>query len=51
MKVLVTGASGYIGSSLCGYLLKEGHTVYAIDNFEYGSVDAWSVRSGFKFRI
>ena len=37
MKVLVTGASGYIGSSLCGYLLKEGHTVYAIDNFEYGN--------------
>ncbi len=37
MKILVTGASGYIGSSLCGHLLDEGHTVYAIDNFEYGN--------------
>ena len=30
------------------YALQGGYTV---DNFEYGSVDAWSIRSGLKFRI
>lgn len=37
MKILVTGASGYIGSTLCGYLLDENHEVYAVDNFSYGN--------------
>lgn len=26
-KVLVTGASGFVGSALCGYLIKHGHNV------------------------
>ena len=26
-KVLVTGASGFVGSALCGYLIKRGHNV------------------------
>jgi dTDP-glucose 4,6-dehydratase len=29
-KIIVTGASGFIGKALTGRLLKEGHTVYAI---------------------
>lgn len=29
MKVLVTGANGFIGSYLCHFLLKKGHTVVA----------------------
>ena len=33
MKALVTGAAGFIGSHLCGYLLKNGVTVVGIDNF------------------
>ncbi len=32
MKILVTGGAGFIGYHLCEQLLKEGHTVVAIDN-------------------
>ena len=34
MKVLITGAAGFIGSHLSERLLKEGMTVVGIDNFE-----------------
>ncbi len=36
MKILVTGAAGYIGSVLCGMLLEDGHTVVGIDKMMYG---------------
>lgn len=32
MKILVTGGAGFIGYHLCEQLLKEGHTVVALDN-------------------
>lgn len=35
MKILVTGAAGYIGSILVPELLKNNHGVIAIDNFMY----------------
>jgi len=35
MKIVVTGAAGYIGSILVPELLKDGHTVIAIDTFMY----------------
>ncbi len=33
MRILVTGAAGYIGSNLCEHLLDNGHDVIGIDNF------------------
>lgn len=38
MKILVTGAAGYIGSILVPDLLRAGHTVTAVDNFLYGQI-------------
>lgn len=34
MKILLTGAAGFIGSNLCRLLLDEGHEVTALDNFD-----------------
>ena len=39
MKVLVTGAAGFIGGQLCHALWKRGDTVVGIDNFSYGNLD------------
>ncbi len=36
MRVLVTGAAGYIGSILCEHLLAAGHAVTAMDSALYG---------------
>ncbi len=36
MRVLVAGAAGFVGSHFCERLLKEGHSVVAIDNFITG---------------
>jgi UDP-glucuronate 4-epimerase len=34
MRILVTGAAGFIGSNLCERLIERGHSVVAIDNFD-----------------
>jgi dTDP-glucose 4,6-dehydratase len=39
MRVLVTGAAGFIGSHLCEFLLDHGCTVVGMDNFITGSAD------------
>ena len=36
MRVLVTGAAGFLGSHLTDRLLGEGHTVIGVDNFSTG---------------
>ena len=39
MKVLITGAAGFIGSQLAHRLWKDGAELILIDNFSYGSKD------------
>src|SRR5438270_7272979 len=39
MRVLITGAAGFLGSHLCDRFLREGHTVVGLDNFVTGSPD------------
>ena len=36
MRILVTGAAGFLGSHLCDYLLAKGHKVVGMDNFITG---------------
>ena len=36
MRIVVTGAAGFLGSHLCDKLLDEGHIVFGIDNFFRG---------------
>lgn len=35
MNILVTGGSGYLGSTMVGYLLNAGHNVTVVDNFMF----------------
>ncbi len=37
MRIVVSGAAGFIGSHFCDRLLAEGHTVVALDNFLTGT--------------
>jgi UDP-glucose 4-epimerase len=46
-KVLVTGAAGFIGSHVCGHLLKQGHQVAGLDDLSGGFRD--QVPAGVKF--
>jgi dTDP-glucose 4,6-dehydratase len=39
MRVLITGAAGFLGSHLCDRFLRDGHTVIGLDNFITGSPD------------
>ncbi|WP_353475870.1 SDR family oxidoreductase (plasmid) [Salipiger sp. H15] len=36
-RILVTGGSGFLGSFLCESLLRDGHDVLCVDNFQTGS--------------
>jgi dTDP-glucose 4,6-dehydratase len=37
LRIVVSGAAGFIGSHLCRRLLQEGHTVLGLDNYLTGS--------------
>ncbi len=39
MRILITGAAGFLGSHLCDRLLADGHEVVGLDNFITGSPD------------
>src|SRR4051794_9037564 len=46
MRVLITGAAGFIGSHLAERLLADGHSVAGVDNFVTGSQANWQKISG-----
>lgn len=50
-RVLVTGASGFIGSVLCQHLLDAGHEVLALDSLMYGQHSLFHLcaKRGFDF--
>jgi dTDP-glucose 4,6-dehydratase len=39
MRILITGAAGFLGSHLCDRFLADGHEVVGMDNFITGSAD------------
>ncbi|MEJ5223020.1 MAG: UDP-glucuronic acid decarboxylase family protein [Anaerolineales bacterium] len=39
MRILITGAAGFLGSHLCDRLIADGHDVVGMDNFITGSPD------------
>jgi UDP-glucose 4-epimerase len=39
MKILITGAAGFIGSYLCEFMLGKNHIVHGIDNLSNGNLD------------
>ncbi|HVP58615.1 MAG TPA: NAD-dependent epimerase/dehydratase family protein, partial [bacterium] len=52
MRVVVTGAAGFLGSHLCDYFLAKGHTVIGLDNLITGStknIEHLAGRENFKF--
>jgi UDP-glucose 4-epimerase len=38
MRVLVTGAAGFIGSHVCDRLIADGHTVFGVDDLSRGTL-------------
>ena len=52
MRILITGAAGFLGSHLCERLLAEGHQVVGMDNFitgNPGNLTHLAGREGFSF--
>ncbi len=37
LRIIVSGAAGFVGSHMCHRLLAEGHTVVGVDNLLTGS--------------
>ena len=51
MKILITGGAGYIGSTLCEYLLKSGHEVTVLDSFLFSNDSLNSYMSDKNFSV
>jgi len=53
LRFLISGAAGFIGSHFCDRLIREGHSVVALDNFVTGSdrnLEHLNGNSRFEFR-
>jgi len=53
LRIVVSGAAGFVGSHMCDRLLAEGHTVVALDNFLTGArrnIDHLTGHPRFEFR-
>lgn len=53
MKILITGVAGFIGSNLAHQLVSEGHQVFGIDDFSFGSpqnIEALLENPNFEFQ-
>lgn len=42
MRILITGAAGYLGSQLCHYLRNSGHQLFGLDNLSTGLAENWA---------
>ncbi len=52
MRLLVTGAAGFLGSHLAERFLREGHEVIGLDNFVTGSLENSAILEAFeRFRL
>ena len=49
MKILVTGAAGFLGSHLCDSLLEQNHNIIGVDNFFRGKKENLPTHNKFKF--
>jgi UDP-N-acetylglucosamine 4-epimerase len=52
MKILITGAAGFIGANLCEYMLKKEYAVVGLDNFATGyahNIKAFKKHDNFSF--
>lgn len=50
MRIIVTGAAGFLGSHLCDKLLSDGHYVIGIDNFFRGKQENLPNHPNFEFK-
>lgn len=51
MKIIVTGAAGYIGSVLCRRLIENGHQVIGIDKLMYGGKSLLGIYNHPRFKL
>ena len=49
MKILLTGAAGFIGHHVAKRLLRRGDTVYGIDNFNNYYSPKWKFENSIQF--